>query len=68
MQDRHESSPDECYLRIWQIIGGKGYRPIIPVSKTSWWRGVKEERYPHPIKLGKRTTVWRERDILALIK
>ena len=41
--------------------------PLIPVSSASWWAGVKSGKYPQPVKLGSRTTCWRESDILALI-
>lgn len=40
---------------------------IIPVSKSTWWAGVKTGRFPKPIKLGPRTTAWRESDIRALM-
>mgnify|MGYP001453121218 CR=1 FL=1 len=48
-------------LRLKQIIPGR-----VPVSKSSWWKGIKEGRFPKPIKLGPRTTVWAEEDIEAL--
>ena len=38
----------------------------IPVSKSTWWAGVKSKRYPQPIKLGPRTTAWRAEDVRAL--
>ena len=41
--------------------------PVIPISPAAWWLGVKEGKYPQPIKLGSRTTVWRESEILNLI-
>lgn len=41
--------------------------PIIPVSRASWWAGVKSGKYPKQLKLGSRTTVWRESDVLALV-
>lgn len=40
---------------------------LYPVSRSSWWAGVKEGRYPAGIKLGPRTTAWRLSDIQALI-
>ena len=40
----------------------------VPVSGASWWKGVKEGRYPAAIKLGPRTTCWRESEIDALIR
>lgn len=43
-------------------------QPLIPVSRASWWNGVKEGKYPQPMKLGSRTTVWRESDVVALVQ
>jgi len=43
-----------------------GMPPIIPVSKTSWYAGIKAGIYPAPIHLGK-TAVWRVTDIRSLL-
>lgn len=40
---------------------------IIPVSKSTWWNGVKHGRFPKPVKLSPRTTVWHVEDIRTLI-
>ena len=56
------------FLRLKQIVGTKTTPAIIPISKSSWWAGVKEGRFPQPIKLGKRTTVWKMSDIRLLIE
>jgi len=45
--------PETGYLRLRQIIGDTSNPPIIPVSKSTWWAGVKTGRYPKPIKLAK---------------
>ena len=42
--------------------------PRIPVSRAAWWMGVKGGRYPKSIKLGSRTTVWRESEIEKLME
>ncbi|QBQ53828.1 helix-turn-helix transcriptional regulator [Nitrosococcus wardiae] len=64
--------PETGYLRLPQIIGNPKAEPpippLIPVSKSTWWAGVKEGRFPKPVKLGPRTTAWRVEDIRALIK
>jgi prophage regulatory protein len=52
-------------LRLRQILYPAG---PIPVSKSSWWAGVKAGIYPRPIKLGLRITAWRKSDIQALVK
>ncbi len=60
----------ERLLRIKDIVGDKnnGIPPMIPISKSSWWAGVAEGKFPTPIKLGSRTTCWRETEVLALIR
>ena len=64
--------PATGFLRIHQIIGNpRGNPPIpavIPVSRSARWRGIQVGRYPKPVKLSDRVTVWRVEDIRALIK
>jgi prophage regulatory protein len=57
------------YLRITEILGDQtqGVQPLIPVSKTAWYDGIKRGIYPKPVKLGNRTSAWRSRDIQELI-
>jgi prophage regulatory protein len=52
-------------LRLHEILAPNG---PLPISRSSFWAGVKEGRYPRPIKLGPRTTCWRAEDINALIE
>lgn len=57
--------PQTGLLRIRQILSPEG---PIPVSKSTWWAGVKDGRFPKPMKLGARVTVWRVEDIRELIE
>jgi hypothetical protein len=61
--------PETGFLRITHILGNPKTNtlPIIPVSKSTWWAGVKTGRFPQPIKLGPMITVWRVEDIRTLI-
>jgi prophage regulatory protein len=64
--------PETGFLRLNQIIGNPKAEPpipaVIPVSRSTWWEGVKSGRYPQPVKsLGLRITAWRVEDIRALI-
>lgn len=67
----HSTLPETGYVRLPQIVGNSKAIPpipaIIPVSKSTWWLGVKTGRYPQPVKLGPRITAWRVEDIRALI-
>lgn len=62
--------PETGFLRLSQIIGDAkaGIPPIIPVKKSCWWAGVRSGRFPKPVKLGSRVTVWRVESIRALIE
>lgn len=65
--------PETGFLRLTQIIGNpKAVPPIpavIPVSKSTWWEGVRTGRYPQPVRtLGLRITAWRVEDIRTLIE
>ena len=61
MSQNQPSMPSCGYLRLPQILA------IIPISRSSWWEGCRTGRFPRPIKLSARTTVWRVEDILALM-
>jgi predicted DNA-binding transcriptional regulator AlpA len=54
--------PETGFLRLRQVLS------LIPVGRTSWWKGVKSGRFPKPIKLSPRCTAWRAEDIRQLIK
>jgi predicted DNA-binding transcriptional regulator AlpA len=66
--------PETGYLRLAQIVGrpatndAPGIPAIYPVSKSTWWAGVRAGRYPKPVKLGERITAWRVEDIRQLIE
>ncbi len=57
--------PATGFLRLSAILGPRG---PMPVSKSTWWAGVKSGRYPQPVKLGVRVTAWRVEDVRRLIK
>jgi prophage regulatory protein len=56
--------PETGFLRLKQILAPLG---PIPISKSTWWQGVKNGRFPKPVRLGPKTTVWRISDIRAFI-
>lgn len=67
--------PETGYLRLPQIVGKPATKTapaipaLIPVSKSTWWAGVRSGRYPQPVRsLGARITAWRVDDIRALIE
>lgn len=53
--------PKTGFLRLPQVLA------LVPISKSSWWKGCRSGLYPKPVKLGPRTTAWRVEDIVALI-
>jgi predicted DNA-binding transcriptional regulator AlpA len=63
--------PETGFLRVAQITGDPKANPpvpaIIPVSRSTWWDGVKSGRFPKPVKLGPRMTAWCVEDIRELV-
>jgi prophage regulatory protein len=53
------------FVRLSSILAPHG---PIPVSKSTWWAGIKAGRFPKPVKLGPRITAWRVEDIRTLIE
>ena len=50
------------FVRLPQILS------LIPISRSAWWAGIREGKFPQGIKLGSKTTVWRAEDIRNLIE
>ncbi|PDH29241.1 MAG: hypothetical protein CND57_05040 [SAR92 bacterium MED-G29] len=48
--------------RLKQIIGDRNsdppLSPIVPVSPSTWWRGVRVGRFPKPQKLSAKVTTY----------
>jgi predicted DNA-binding transcriptional regulator AlpA len=70
MSNRNQFRPTSAwsqrtgYVRLADILAPVG---PLPISKSSWWAGVKAGRYPAAVKLGPRITAWKVVDILALM-
>lgn len=54
--------PDTGFVRLPQTLA------LIPISRSAWWAGIRQGKYPKGTKLGSKTTVWRAEDIRALIE
>jgi len=48
---------DVIYVRERQILA------MLPFSKSTLWRKVKEGSFPKPVKLSERVTAWRVDEI-----
>jgi len=63
--------PEMGFLRLGQIIGDQTTTPptppIIPVSSTTWWEGIKKGLYPEPTKISKNISAWEVGGILDLV-
>jgi len=38
---------------------------IIPVSRSTWYLGVKNRDYPAPVRIGRRAVAWRRHEVEA---
>ncbi len=56
------------YNSIDNFLRLKDVLKIYPVSKSTWWAGVKSGKFPAGVKLSERTTAWRLSDIKKLME
>lgn len=54
--------PDTGFIRLPVVL------KVYPVSKSTWWAGIKAGKYPAGVKLSERVTAWKAEDIRALIE
>jgi len=61
--------PAEGYVRVHHIIGcsKRGLKPVIPVSRATWWAGVKSGKFPKGILLSPAIRVWSVESIRELM-
>jgi predicted DNA-binding transcriptional regulator AlpA len=51
----------EKFLKIEHIL------EIFPVCKSTWYNGVKANKYPKPLETGTKYSLWKEKDIKDFI-
>ena len=56
------AAPPEKLLRLNEVL------TRVPISRSAWYAGVKDGKFPPPIKLGPKTSAWRESDVNRLIQ
>lgn len=62
MNNKHEPIlPPEGFVRLPVVLR------VLGVGKTAFYLGIRDGKYPAPVKLGPRTSAWRVEDIRALI-
>ena len=49
-------------LRLNEVL------PRFSISRSAFWEGCRTGRFPQPIKIGPRTTVWKSEEIDAVIE
>jgi prophage regulatory protein len=58
----NELLPSTGYIRLPVVL------KLFPISKSTWWAGVKSGRFPAGHKLSERVTAWRVEDIRKMLK
>jgi prophage regulatory protein len=49
-------------LRLPQVL------QLVPVSRSTWFSGVRSGRYPAPVRVGLRAVAWRQRDLQQILQ
>jgi predicted DNA-binding transcriptional regulator AlpA len=56
----HNTAGEDVLIRLPEVLR------IIPVSKSTWWKGIKDGRFPEGRKFGSRITAWSRNEVLSL--
>jgi predicted DNA-binding transcriptional regulator AlpA len=54
--------PDTGFLRLPDVLR------LYPVSKSTWWKGIQDGKFPAAVRIGDRAVAWRAEDIRSLIE
>jgi predicted DNA-binding transcriptional regulator AlpA len=60
--DLIESVTFDRLIRLPEVL------QLVPVSRSTWFSGVRSGRYPAPVRIGVRAVAWRHRDIRRLVE
>ena len=61
MEKKETKQATERLLRLNQVLAR------VPISRATWYAGIRDGRFPPPVKLGARISAWREGDVLVLL-
>ena len=63
---------DDAIVRLSAIIGNPKADPpvqgVFPVSKSTWYQGIIDGKFPKPVALGVRACGWRVGSIRKLLR
>lgn len=62
-----QTTPDTTSATTEKLIRLPIVLDRVPMSRSGWLQGVKEGRYPAPVRLSPRRVAWKESDITAFI-
>lgn len=54
--------PTEGFVRLPQILS------FLSISKSCFYKGIREGRFPQPVKLTVRTSAWRASEIRKIVE
>lgn len=55
-------------LEVPHLLRERQVLQFVPISRGELWLRVKDGRFPQPIKMSPKISVWRSNDILALLR
>lgn len=62
MKNEKNLLPEVGFIRINEVL------KIFPIGKSTFWQGVKDGKFPKPVKIGLRISAWKVEDIRNLIQ
>ncbi len=54
-------------MQVQRLLKIEHILEIFPVCKSTWYNGVKANKYPKPLETGTKYSLWKEKDIKDFI-
>ncbi len=51
----------------YRLISWPELKELVPLSRTTVWRRVREGRFPAPLQISRGRVAWRESDVVSWI-
>ncbi len=62
-----EMQMSQRVIRISELASTPAKLGLLPVSRATIWRWVRENKFPKPFKIGASVTVWNSAEVEAFI-
>ncbi|HEX7082357.1 MAG TPA: AlpA family phage regulatory protein [Gammaproteobacteria bacterium] len=66
--ERIEIQTGDDGLPVTGLVRRRHFAHVLPFCWSTWLRGIKDGRFPQPVRLGPKTVAWRVEDVRRVLE